>query len=121
METPPNGQAIVHPSAPPFPFFEFFAGGGMARMGLGPRWECAFANEWCPRKAAAYRACFGDSALRVCDVADLTPQDLPGTPALVWASFPCQDLSLAGNGAGLRGDRSVVTRGDIVPIGCSRK
>jgi DNA (cytosine-5)-methyltransferase 1 len=25
--------------------FEFFAGGGMARLGLGPSWRCAFANE----------------------------------------------------------------------------
>jgi site-specific DNA-cytosine methylase len=25
---------------------------------------------------------------------------------MAWASFPCQDLSLAGNGAGLRGGRS---------------
>jgi DNA (cytosine-5)-methyltransferase 1 len=44
--------------------------------------------------------------LKVCDVANLTPNDLPGIPTLVWASFPCQDLSLAGNGAGLAGKRS---------------
>ena len=36
----------------------------------------------------------------------LKPADLPGIAALVWASFPCQDLSLAGMGAGLDGDRS---------------
>jgi DNA (cytosine-5)-methyltransferase 1 len=89
-------------------FYEFFAGGGMARLGLGDQWECAFANEWCEKKAASYRARFGPCPeLHVCDVADLTLNDLPpGTPALVWASFPCQDLSLAGNGAGLAGDRS---------------
>ena len=40
------------------------------------------------------------------DVADLSTGDLPGTPDLVWASFPCQDLSLAGMGAGLSGKRS---------------
>lgn len=90
-----------------FPFYEFFAGGGMARLGLGPAWNCAFANEWCQKKAAAYRDYFGESPeLKVCDVAALTPDDLLGTPTLVWASFPCQDLSLAGNGAGLAGDRS---------------
>src|SRR5690606_26645286 len=32
--------------------------------------------------------------------------DLPGRPDLVWGSFPCQDLSLAGPGAGLKGARS---------------
>jgi DNA (cytosine-5)-methyltransferase 1 len=31
---------------------------------------------------------------------------LPGLPSLAWASFPCQDLSLAGAGAGLAGARS---------------
>ncbi len=89
-----------------FTFYEFFAGGGMARLGLGPRWRCAFSNEWCSKKAASYWARFGRDELRVCDVADLTADDLPGAPTLIWASFPCQDLSLAGNGAGLAGERS---------------
>ena len=81
---------------PSFSFFEFFAGGGMARLGLGSEWRCAFANDWCAKKAAAYHAYFGGSELRVCSVADLTASDLAGRPTLVWGSFPCQDLSLAG-------------------------
>lgn len=90
-----------------FPFYEFFAGGGMARLGLGPAWNWTFGNEWCEKKAAAYREYFGKSPeLKVCDVAKVTPNDLPGTPTLVWGSFPCQDLSLAGNGAGLAGERN---------------
>lgn len=92
--------------SPRLPWYEFFAGGGMARLGLGPAWECTFANDWCAKKADSYRAVFGGSELRVCDVAELRAGDLPGTPALVWASFPCQDLSLAGLGAGLNGSRS---------------
>ncbi|HWR14035.1 MAG TPA: DNA cytosine methyltransferase [Terriglobales bacterium] len=89
------------------PWYEFFAGGGMARLGLGEEWQCTFSNEWCEKKAAAYKARFGGgNELHVCDVADLKPHELPGVPTLVWASFPCQDLSLAGNGAGLAGDRS---------------
>jgi DNA (cytosine-5)-methyltransferase 1 len=88
-----QGQTTV--VAPPT-FFEFFAGGGMARLGLGSEWHCAFANDWCEKKAAAYRAYFGGSELRVRGVADLTTNDLPGIPTLVWGSFPCQDLSLAG-------------------------
>jgi DNA (cytosine-5)-methyltransferase 1 len=87
-------------------WYEFFAGGGMARLGLGEGWKCTFSNEWCEKKASSYKAKFGDDVLRVCDVADLTPDDLPGIPTLVWGSFPCQDLSLAGNGAGLEGNRS---------------
>ncbi len=27
-------------------FYEFFAGGGMARMGLGPNWTRLFANDF---------------------------------------------------------------------------
>ncbi len=88
-------------------FYEFFAGGGMARLGLGPHWNCTFANEWCEKKASTYRSCFGRSPeLQVKDVRSLVLGDLPGQPDLVWASFPCQDLSLAGNGAGLKGERS---------------
>src|SRR5262249_38118349 len=49
---------------------------------------------------------FGDAPYVVGDVARLKAADLPGAPVLVWGSFPCQDLSLAGNGAGLAGERS---------------
>jgi len=88
-------------------WYEFFAGGGMARLGLGSHWNCTFANEWCEKKASAYRAYFGESPeLKIQDIRSLKTVDLPGHPDLVWASFPCQDLSLAGSGAGLRGERS---------------
>ncbi len=88
-------------------WYEFFAGGGMARLGLGPAWKCTFANDFSEKKASAYRAFFGLSPeLKVSDVARLATKDLPGCPDLAWASFPCQDLSLAGNGAGLDGERS---------------
>ena len=87
-------------------FYEFFAGGGMARAGLGPGWRCLFANDFDRRKAETYRANWGDEALHVGDVGALTTAQLPGVADLVWGSFPCQDLSLAGAGAGLRGERS---------------
>jgi DNA (cytosine-5)-methyltransferase 1 len=88
-------------------FYEFFSGGGMARLALGPRWKCLFANDFCEKKARAYRANFGDpTELVVRDVRKITTHELPGEPSLVWASFPCQDLSLAGSGTGLKGERS---------------
>lgn len=88
-------------------FYEFFSGGGMARIGLGQGWHCLFANDIDQKKAAAYKANFnGAPELKVCDVADLTPSELPGTVDLAWASFPCQDLSLAGNRGGLASSRS---------------
>lgn len=88
-------------------FYEFFAGAGMARAGLGAKWRCAFANEFDVKKSVVYRKNWkGPDVLKVADVGTLTPSDVPGVADLVWASFPCQDLSLAGAGAGLKGDRS---------------
>jgi DNA (cytosine-5)-methyltransferase 1 len=87
-------------------FYEFFAGGGMARAGLGQGWKCQFANDFDFKKAATYKLNWGADALKIGDVSKLAASDLPGSVDLAWASFPCQDLSLAGGGAGLRGDRS---------------
>ena len=95
-------------SRAPFSFLEFFAGGGMARLGLGEGWTCGFANDFDPVKAATYRANFADAAAHFHegDVWKLSPADLPGQPDLAWASSPCQDFSLAGARAGLAGGRS---------------
>lgn len=91
---------------PPFAFYEFFAGGGMARAGLGADWACAFANDFDAAKAAAYRQNWGGDDLAVGDVGALTAADLPGRADLAWASSPCQDFSLAGGRAGLGGGKS---------------
>lgn len=87
-------------------FYEFFAGAGMARAGLGSGWSCLFANDIDQKKCATYEDNWRDGVIKPSDVKLLTTADLPGEPSLVWASFPCQDLSLAGAGAGLKGDRS---------------
>ena len=88
-------------------FYEFFAGGGMVRAGLGEGWTCLFANDFDPKKGFAYQANWGTGGeLTVGDIRRLDAADLPGEPDLVWGSFPCQDLSLAGVGAGLGGARS---------------
>ena len=88
-------------------FYEFFAGAGMAREGLGKRWDCLFANEFDVKKAAIYKKNWPTpDVLDMGDVGKLEGFDLPGHADLAWASFPCQDLSLAGTGAGLNGDRS---------------
>lgn len=89
-------------------FYEFFAGGGMARLGLGEAWTCAFANDFDPVKAATYRDNFADAGAHFHegDVWKVAPADLPGRADLAWASSPCQDFSLAGARAGLQGGRS---------------
>jgi len=87
-------------------FFEFFAGGGMARAAL-TGWECLFANDMDAKKGESYCRNWGDGDLKLADVGTLTVENLPAVaPDLVWASFPCQDLSLAGRGGGLEAGRS---------------
>ena len=104
-------------SRAPFSFYEFFAGGGMARLGLGEGWACGFANDFDPVKAATYRANFPEVSPPAAgrgaaahfhegDVWALSAADLPGRADLAWASSPCQDFSLAGARAGLAGGRS---------------
>lgn len=87
-------------------FYEFFAGGGMARAGLGDGWRCLFANDFDVKKSESYRANWGNGELVTADVRKIETSALPGRADLIWASFPCQDLSLAGGGAGLKGERS---------------
>ena len=87
-------------------FYEFFAGGGMARAGLGKEWLCVFANDFDAKKATSYTTNWGSKDLVVGDIAEVSSTDLPDAVDLAWASCPCQDLSLAGAGAGLKGKRS---------------
>ena len=57
-------------------FYEFFAGGGMVRAGLGPSWSCLFANDFDPKKAASYAANWGVGQLRIENIANITVNDL---------------------------------------------
>ena len=82
-------------------YYEFFAGGGMARAGLGAGWQCVFANDVDEMKVATYKANWGSNDLLCEDVAKVVTSQLPGHADLAWASFPCQDLSLAGDYMGL--------------------
>ncbi len=89
-------------------FAEFFCGGGMVRAGLGAGWDCAFANDIDAMKCAVYSENWGDSALIQKDIAELSAAPLAHAIDLYWASSPCQDFSLAGQGRGLSGARSGV-------------
>ncbi|WP_448204335.1 DNA cytosine methyltransferase [Azospirillum sp. sgz302134] len=84
-----------------FSFQEFFAGGGMARAGLGEDWNCLLANDVAPVKIRAYTEKWGSEHLDTRDIKELRLKDLPSSADLAWASFPCQDLSVAGNGLGI--------------------
>jgi DNA (cytosine-5)-methyltransferase 1 len=78
----------------------------MARAGLGKRWKCLIANDIDKKKAASYTLNWGADDLLLADIGSLSPSDIPSRADLAWASFPCQDLSLAGAGAGIRAERS---------------
>lgn len=88
-------------------FAEFFAGIGLMRIGLERTgWRTAFANDIDEDKWRMYRDHFGDTGeFVVGDVHQLDAEKVPSV-ALATASFPCNDLSLAGARKGLAGAQS---------------
>lgn len=89
---------------------EFFAGIGLARMGLeAGGFRVAWANDYERSKLEMYRAHFGSgqsSHYVLADIAEVEAIALPRDTKLAWASSPCTDLSLAGGRAGLHGAAS---------------
>ncbi len=89
-------------------FAEFFAGIGLMRMGLEKEgWTIAFANDIAADKYEMYSHNFPDAETHFAmeDIHQLNVEDVP-TVALATASFPCNDLSLAGMRKGLAGKES---------------
>ncbi len=85
---------------------EFFAGIGLVRLALEKHgWEVIFANDIAPDKLKMYDANFGSEHFNLGDIHHLTPEDLPNCD-LFTASFPCNDLSIAGAQSGLNGKES---------------
>jgi DNA (cytosine-5)-methyltransferase 1 len=105
-------QSITPP--PPRPHApraaEFFAGIGLARIGLEQAGcEVVWSNDIEPDKCAMYLGHFGDGTKHVFDLRDIAKvraTDLPDNLDLAWASFPCTDLSLAGSRRGIHGSES---------------
>lgn len=86
-------------------FLEFFAGSGLVAEGLSGYFQPAWANDICAKKAAVYTANHGAEHFHLGSISDVNGADLPAAP-LAWASFPCQDLSLAGLTGGIHAARS---------------
>jgi DNA (cytosine-5)-methyltransferase 1 len=87
---------------------EYFAGIGLVRLGLEQAgWQVVFANDWAPDKFKMYATHFkgAESHYSVQDIFSVCPDKIPQT-LLATASFPCIDLSLAGNLKGIRGQYS---------------
>lgn len=68
---------------------------------MGGRWKCQFANDFDPLKVQVYVDNWGDAEILEDDIHKVEAEDLGRRADLAWASFPCQDLSTAGNGLGI--------------------
>lgn len=89
-------------------FAEFFAGVGLMRMGLEEQgWSAEFANDIDAQKHEMYCGQFPEDwvPFEVEDIHKLVPSQVPSV-TLATASFPCNDLSLAGARGGLRAGSS---------------
>lgn len=93
----------------PLTIAEYFAGIGLVRMGLQPRgWQVVFANDISDKKHEMYQAFFPDveNHYVVDDIFRIDPTIIP-IATFATCSFPCIDLSLAGNMNGiLNGEHS---------------
>lgn len=92
-------------SSAPWTMHEFFAGSGLVAYGLQGMFAPIWANDISVQKAAVYEANFGNEHFKCGDIKNIQGRDLPFAH-LSWASFPCQDLSLAGSLGGIHASRS---------------
>ncbi|RNB76690.1 DNA cytosine methyltransferase [Brevibacillus panacihumi] len=88
-----------------FSFLEFFAGSGLVAYALKDYFYTKWANDICTKKASVYVSNHGFGQLHIADICSVQGNLLPATH-LSWASFPCQDLSLAGLTGGIHAQRS---------------
>lgn len=87
------------------PFLEFFAGSGLVAQGMKDNFKPVWANDICAKKAIVYQTNHGYGHFKLCSITEIKGRHLPSTP-MAWASFPCQDLSLAGLTSGIHASRS---------------
>jgi DNA (cytosine-5)-methyltransferase 1 len=88
-------------------FAEFFAGVGLVRLALEKAGgQCVFANDLDKNKLEVYQKNFSSDEFILEDIWKVNSEDIPNNANLYTASFPCVDLSVAGNRKGLDGARS---------------
>jgi DNA (cytosine-5)-methyltransferase 1 len=84
---------------------DFFAGSGLVAEGLKDFFQTIWANDVCEKKAKVFCANHDKEIFHLGSIEQVRGEDVP-TALLSWGSFPCQDLSLAGNMGGLSSARS---------------
>ena len=89
-------------------YLEFFAGVGLVREGMSlGGWDCLWANDISKEKQDTYIQNHGDEHFVLADIWDVVKDSDSLPEAFMYtASFPCTDLSVAGNRAGLAGAES---------------
>ena len=98
-------RQLMH-SRQPFVAAEFFAGIGLVRAGLEQAGiDVVWANDIEPVKHAVYAANFDAAHYVLGDIRRVKGTSVPSVD-IATASFPCVDLSLAGNRKGLEGEQS---------------
>src|SRR3712207_4618486 len=94
-------------NARPIRTAEFFAGIGLVRAALEPLgMDVVWANDIEKAKYDVYATNHDAGDFHLGDIRDVTVQQLPTGLELATSSFPCVDLSLAGNRRGLLGSQS---------------
>jgi DNA (cytosine-5)-methyltransferase 1 len=102
---PRGATQKINLSLAPWTMHEFFAGSGLVAYGLKGMFRPVWSNDICSKKAAVYHENFEDSHFVLDDIKNISGDSLPYAH-LSWASFPCQDLSLAGSIGGIDAKRS---------------
>jgi len=87
------------------PFTDFFCGSGLVSLGVSDHFETIWANDNCPKKANVFQSNFKEILFNPSSIENIKGEEIPFS-YVSWASFPCQDLSLAGKLTGLNGERS---------------
>jgi len=95
----------INLASAPWAMHEFFAGSGLVAYGLKGMFRPIWSNDICPKKNAVYEANFENTHFVLDDIKNISGKTLPDAH-LSWASFPCQDLSLAGSIGGIDAERS---------------
>jgi DNA (cytosine-5)-methyltransferase 1 len=103
LQTSVNRKTSLIPA--PWMMHEFFAGSGLVAYGLKGMFYPVWANDISVKKAAVYQANFKENYFVLEDIKNIRGKTLP-CAHLSWASFPCQDLSLAGSLKGIDAKRS---------------
>jgi DNA (cytosine-5)-methyltransferase 1 len=84
---------------------DFFAGSGLVAEGLKDFFQTVWANDISEKKAKVFCANHNKEVFHLGSIEKVQGKDVPSA-VLSWGSFPCQDLSLAGNMGGISSSRS---------------